>query len=292
MSHHTFALEHWVALSLIPALGKRIITRLVARFGTPEALFSASVNDLRAVQGVGPKLAAAIQALDLDRTRTAVAAWEAEGIAVLHADSPAYPATLRTREDAPLVLFQRGTLTPADQRAVAIVGTRRPRPESRRSAAQIAAALATHGWTVISGLAAGIDTAAHSGALDAGGRTIAVLGCGVRVNYPPENAPLAARIRANGALLSEVHPDAAPQAAALVARNRVISGLSCAVVVVETGLTGGSMHTARFAQTQSVPLFVVGTASEGNRQLVAAGAYDLSPDANAGPQLVAALADC
>ncbi|MCD4686915.1 MAG: DNA-protecting protein DprA [Anaerolineae bacterium] len=287
-----FVLEHWVALSVIPKLGGRIIARLMVHFDTPDALFSASVDDLRAVQGVGPKLAAAIQAIDLDRTRADIAAWQTDGIAVLHRDAAGYPAALRDLDGAPPVLFQCGTQTPADARAVAIVGTRRPRPESRRVAHQIATALAEQGWTVISGLAAGIDTAAHTGAVDAGGRTLAVLGCGVHVVYPPENASLAARICANGALLSETHPDASPQTPTLVARNRLISGLSRAVVVVETGVQGGSMHTVRFARAQGIPLCVVAHSAGGNRQLGAEGAYELPGDAMAGAHLMRWLEKC
>lgn len=292
MTQSAFALEHWVALSVIPGLGGRSIARLYAHFGTPDALFSAGADDLRAVQGIGPKLAVAILAVDLDRTRADIAAWQAEGITILHRDDPEYPTALRDLADMPPVLFRRGTQIPAGMRAVAIVGTRRPRPESRHVAYQIATTLAEQGWTVVSGLAAGIDTAAHAGAVDAGGQTLAVLGAGVRAVYPPENAPLAEHILMHGALLSETHPDAAPHASSLVARNRLISGLSRAVVVVETGSTGGSMHTVRFARTQGVPLCVVDHPSEGNRQLRTAGALELPGDATAGAQLVAWLKHC
>lgn len=286
--HTADPLAQWVALSLIPNLGLQTIERLIAHFEALDAIFAAEERDLRAVRGIGPKLAAAIRAQDLTQTHKAIAAWRADHLTILQHSDPAYPAQLRTYEGAPPVLFARGTLTPDDQRAVAIVGTRRPSPQARQIAQRLAAALAGAGWTVISGMAAGVDTAAHSGALDAGGRTIAVLGCGVRVVYPPENRLLAQHIVANGVLLSETHPDASPSSAALIARNRIISGLSRAVVVIETGTTGGSLHTVRFARAQNVPLFALNLNAGGNRQLIADGAIALPVQAT-GKHLLAAL---
>lgn len=268
-------LAQWVALSLIPHLGGHTIDRLLAHFGTLDAICAAGTPDLRAVRGIGPTFAAAIQALDVPRTQAAIDAWQTDGIAILLRDDAAYPDALRSVDDAPPVLFARGTLSDSDRRAVALIGTRRPSANARQHAQRLAAALAEAGWTVVSGMAAGIDAAAHAGALDAGGRTFAVLGCGVRVAYPPEHRLLAQHITANGALLCEVHPDAAPNGPALVARNRLISGLSRAVVVIETGATGGSLHTVRFAKAQGVPVFALDTPAPGNRQLIADGASAL-----------------
>ncbi len=283
-------LAQWVALSLIPSLGGRTIARLIAHFGSLDAVFAAGERDLRAVDGIGPKLAAAIRALDLDRTQAAIRAWQRDGIAILQRDSAAYPAALRALDDAPPVLFRRGTHPPHDARAVAIVGTRRPSPDARQVAGRIAAALAGADWTVVSGMAAGIDTAAHAGALDAGGRTLAVLGGGVRAIYPQQNQLLAQHIMAHGALYSEQHPDARPNSPALVARNRLISGLSRAVVVIETGTTGGSLHTVRFARAQGVPVYALDTDAPGNRQIIADGAHPLPRQAT-GKHLLAALGD-
>lgn len=282
------ALAQWVALSLIPHLGGRTIDRLIAHFGTLDAIYAASEDALRAVRGIGPTFAVAIQALDVPRTQAAIAVWQADGIAILLRDDATYPDALRGVDDAPPVLFVRGALAARDQRAIAIIGTRRPSAHARQHAQRLAAALAEAGWTVVSGMAAGIDAAAHAGALDAGGRTLAVLGCGVRVAYPPEHRLLAQHIAANGALLSEVHPDAAPNGPALVARNRLVSGLSRAVVVIETGATGGSLHTVRFAQAQGVPVLALDTSAPGNRQLIADGAPAL-PVKGTGAALLAAL---
>jgi len=132
---------------------------------------------------------------------------------------------------------------------------------------QLAAAFARRGWVVISGLARGIDTAAHRGALLAGGRTLAVLGCGVNVAYPPENWRLAGQVRANGALVSEAHPDAPPTATALMRRNRLIAGLSRAVIVVEAPDDSGALHAARYAHAQGRPVFAPDN-SAGNAALL------------------------
>jgi DNA processing protein len=269
----------WVALSLIPNLGSRTIASLLDHFGSLETVFEASESDLQAVPRIGPKLAAAIRAVDLARTRQEIEAWQADGITILlRYNGPAYPAALAALPDAPPVLFHRGIIGPGDQYAVAIVGTRRPAAATRELAATLGETLAAQGWTVISGLAAGIDTAAHEGALRGGGRTLAVLGCGVRAVYPAANRALAARICQHGALLSETHPDAAPDSPALVARNRLISGLSRAVIVVEAGETSGSLHAARFARAQGRAVYAIDNGSPGNLRLIGDGAVLLPPD--------------
>ena len=255
----------WVALSLIPNLGRRTITNLLDHFGTPDAIFAANVDDLQAVPRIGPIRATAIRSIDLARTRQEIAAWQADRITILlHADGAPYPAALAALPDAPPVLFQRGTIDPDDQRAAAVVGTRHPTAAARALATTLGSSLAAQGWTVISGLAAGIDTAAHTGALRAGGRTVAVLGSGLRSIYPPGNTRLAAHIVTRGALLSETHPDAAPDGPALVARNRLISGLSRVLIVVEAGESSGSLHAARFAQDQGRIVFAVDNGAPGN----------------------------
>jgi DNA processing protein len=270
-------LVQWVALSLIPSLGRRTIANLLDRFGTLDAIFAANVDDLQSVPRIGPRLAAAIRSVDLARTYQEIAGWQADGIAILlHADGTPYPAALAALPDSPPVLFQRGTIEAADQRAAAVVGTRRPSAAARALAATLGSTLATRGWTVVSGLATGTDTAVHWGALRAGGRTIAVLGSGVRMIYPPGNARLAAQISARGALISETHPDAAPNGPALVARNRLISGLSRVLIVVEAGASSGSLHAARFAQDQGRIVFAVDNGAPGNTRLIADGAWPLA----------------
>jgi len=270
----------WIALSLIPNLGGRTLRRLLDQFESPPAVLEAGDAALRAVHGVGPKLSTAIRAIDLDAVQAAITAWQADGITISLVGDPAYPAPLAALDDAPPTLFLRGALA-ADassiwDKSIAIIGTRRPRPESAEIARALAAAFAAQGWLVVSGLAAGIDAAAHAGAC-AAGRTAAVLGCGVRAIYPTENHDLAARILAQGVLLSETHPDAPPSSPALVARNRLISGLSRAVIVIETGLTGGSLHTVRFARVQRRPVYAIADDAPGNQQLIAEGAIPLAP---------------
>lgn len=265
-----------VALSLIPGLGGRTLDNLLAHFGSLEAILHATAADLRAVPRIGPKLTAAIQAIDLDQTRAAIIAWQAAGITLALKGENGYPPALTGLDDAPPVLFIRGSLLPGDDRAVALVGTRQPSSHARQLANRVANELAARQWTIVSGLAAGIDTAAHTGALP--GRTLAVLGSGVQNIYPPENEPLAGQIIEHGALLAEVHPDISPHSSALVARNRLISGLSVAVIVIEAGETSGSLHAARFASTQGRAVFVVECAAAGSRKLIAEGAHVLPTD--------------
>ncbi len=270
----------WVALGLVPRLGGRTFSRLLAHFGSAEAILAADVATLQTVRGVGPKLAEAIGAVDVARVQIELRAWQQAGITVLTRAEAAYPSALRG-EDAPPVLFLRGAHTLPAARGVALVGTRRPQAAARRYAHDLAYALAAAGHWVVSGLALGIDAAAHQGALDADGDTLAVLGGGVNVPYPPQNRALFNVLAREGALLSEHHPQTMPSAAFLVARNRLIAALSWALVVVETGTEGGSWHTVRFARARGVPVFAVRSRAAGNRRLLAEGARPLPPDASA-----------
>lgn len=271
----------WVALSLIPNLGGRTITRLLECFGALDAVLSASAEELQEVPGIGPKLAAAIRSVNVADTRQALTRWQAEGVRVLLWHTPDYPPALNDLPDAPPVLFCRGTLQKEDRRAVALVGTRQPTAQSSHAAAALAAGYAARGWTVISGLASGIDTVAHRAALRAGGRTLAVLGSGVCAVYPPGNRILAEQLTERGALLSETHPQAAPSAPTLVARNRLISGLSRAVIVVEAGADSGCLHAVRFARAQGRPVFAMINAARGNARVLAEGAHPLPADSAA-----------
>jgi len=271
-------LAQWVALSLIPSLGGRTIARLLERFGSLDAVLSASAEELQQVPGIGPKLAAAIGGVNVAETRQALARWQADGVRVLLWHTPAYPSALDDLPDAPPVLFCRGTLQEDDRRAVALVGTRQPTAQGRRIAETLAAGCAARGWTVVSGLANGIDTIAHRAALEAGGRTLAVLGSGVCAVYPPGNRALVGRLIERGALLSETHPQASPSAPTLVARNRLISGLSRAVIVVEAGADSGCLHAVRFAQAQGRAVFAVISGARGNAHALAEGAHPLPAD--------------
>ncbi len=265
-----------VGLCLIPGIGGVTLRNLLDRFGDVESIYAASPEALQTVPGIGPRLSAAIKAVNVPQTTAAITAWEAAGITLLTHSDLRYPARLHGLRDAPPLLFCRGTLLAADDLAVSIVGTRQPSPPARAYAAALANGLAAHGWTIVSGLAWGIDLAAHTGALQGGGRTIAVLGSGL-AQIPPRKHALADRIAASGALLSEIHPDLPPSPPVLVARNRLISGLSRAVIVIEAGAESGSLYTARFAYRQGRPILAVDNGSAGNTALLANGAGRLVP---------------
>ncbi len=269
-----------VALALTPGIGLKTIGRLLTTFGTLEAILAAAPAALRSVHGIGPKLAAAVHAIDSERLgyiAAKVAEWQAAGIAIVPYTDAAFPTPLAELNDGPLVLFIRGTWRDSDSQAVAIVGTRQPTTESLALAAHLAESFVGRGWTEISGLARGIDSAAHQGALNAPGRTLAVLGSGITPDaiYPPENRAVAEQIAACGGLVCECHPQAGPSARALTIRNRLITGLSRAVIVIEAGSTSGALHAARRAQAQGRLLFAVPNGSEGNVQLLAEGALPI-----------------
>lgn len=247
-----------VALSMAPGVGPGRIRSMIARFGSASAALSASRRALAEVPGIGPQTAAAIAAFD---GHAAVEAQferaEQAGATLVTAWDPGYPRLLRQIYDPPVFLWVRGRLTDADARAVAIVGTRRATDYGRRVAHEFAAELARRGFTIVSGLAYGIDAAAHRGALEAGGRTLAVLGSGVGRIYPARHARLAREIIMQGALLSEYAVDAAPDAPNFPRRNRVISALALGTLVAEAFETGGALITARLALEQNREVFAV-----------------------------------
>lgn len=279
----------WAALYWAGDIGPAGFLRLLSRFGSARAAMDASPEDLSA-----PSLrlsAAQIASITTSACRrreaidAEVAALEADGIRVLCAFEPAYPAALREARNPPPVVCVSGEITGDDGIGLAIVGTREPTAEGRRMAREMARACAERGLTVISGLARGIDTAAHRGALDAAGRTIAVLGSGIRHIHPRRNCRLAAQIAERGAVISEVAPDDSPTGARLMARNRLTSALARGVLAVETTLSGGTLQTAREAGRQGRVVFACDwqgdkPQAEGTRALLADGAEPvLGPDA-------------
>jgi DNA processing protein len=270
----------WVALSLTGHIGRKKLDALLTRFGSARAVLRADATALRCVPGVGAKIAQAIRAIDLNAVERQMAAWTAAGVTLLTSNyAGSYPPNLDSLDDAPPTLFLRGYVDALYRgRRVAVVGTRQPTPAALALARRLGARLAERGVTVVSGLALGIDAAAHEGALQAGGWTLAVLGCGVLNVYPATHRPLAARVMARGLLLSEVHPHAEPSPAALVARNRLISGLCDTVIVVETGADGGAMHAARWAAAQGRRVVAWDSPASGNQQLLANGARRLYDD--------------
>lgn len=270
----------WVALSLTEHIGGKTLRSLMQHFnGDSRAILAADTAALRKVPGVGPVIARNIRAIDLASIEAAIPRWQAAGVDIVTLDTPRYPPRLRQLPDAPATLFVHGVWPEAISRSAAIVGTRSPSAISQNIASVLGLTLAERGYTVVSGLALGVDTAAHLGALAVpGSAVLAVLGCGVLNVYPQANLGLAEAIRGHGALLAEVHPEAVPNAAALVARNRIISGLSDSLIVVETGIEGGAMYAARFALKQGRALYAVANDASGNRQLLQEGALPLSPD--------------
>lgn len=245
-------------LALVPGVGPRIRRALLERFGSAEAVLRASPVALREVPGVGPKLSARLAGATHEIDAEAeIALCEANQVRILMDTDVDYPALLRQVPDPPGVLFLRGELRAQDELALAIVGTRHPTTYGVRQAERLAGSLARAGMTVISGLARGIDAAAHRGALAAGGRTLAVLASGVLNIYPPEHAELARLVVEHGALLSESPPRAEPLAGAFPQRNRVISGLALGVLVVEAGDHSGALITARHAMEQGREVFAV-----------------------------------
>jgi DNA processing protein len=245
----------WLGLALVAELTPPRAFALVERFGSPRAVLEASPAALAAA-GVTPAIAGEIARGGV-RARAEAAALAAAGATLVAWSAGEYPARLREIADPPLALAVRGTLLEADAGAIAVVGARRASEYGRRMAAELATGLAEAGVTVVSGLAAGIDAAAHRAALAAGGRTVAVLGTGIDRVYPSWHADLADAIARQGALVSEFPCGAAPLAFHFPRRNRVISGLASGTVVVEAAEQSGSLITARAALEQGREVFAV-----------------------------------
>ena len=193
---------------------------------------------------------------ELDEAAAEIADWERSGIRLLTVLDPEYPENLRSVYDRPALIFVAGALRPSDARSVAVVGARAASPEGLARARQITEHLASHGYTVISGLATGIDTEAHTTALRHGGRTVGVIGTGLRRSYPPENAELQLRIAAGCALVSQFWPDSPPTATSFLRRNATMSGLALGTVVVEASGTSGARAQARLALEHGRPVFL------------------------------------
>lgn len=245
-------------LALAPGIGPRLRKALLAHFASATKVLAASQSALRKIAGIGSRIAetvhAARGAVDVDRLLDEC---HEHDIRIVWESDAAYPTLLREISDPPPLLFVRGTLTDADCGCVAVVGSRQATLYGQRQAERLARQLVDAGLTVVSGLARGIDGAAHRGALDAGGRTLAVLGSGLLKIYPAEHTRLAERILANGALLSESPPHQPPRSTAFPRRNRIITGISAGVVVVEATARSGALVSARHAGEQGREVFAV-----------------------------------
>ncbi|MCA9066605.1 MAG: DNA-processing protein DprA [Planctomycetaceae bacterium] len=272
--------EHLIAelaLSMATGVGPRLRRELTESFGSAQHVFHQPPEALMMVRGIGAATVRSLRDPELfSRARTAVQECHEKNIRLLMPESDCWPERLTEICDPPGVLYLRGALLPADELAVAVVGSRRCTTYGRRQAERIGASLARAGLTVISGLARGVDSAAHRGALNAGGRTIAVLASGVRDIYPPENADLAEQITHQGALLSEQPLDQAPRPGLFPQRNRIVSGMCLGVVVVEATRRSGALYTARHAMEQGREVFAVpgpvdSMASDGCHELIRDG---------------------
>ncbi|MEJ2709204.1 MAG: DNA-processing protein DprA [Anaerolineales bacterium] len=269
---------HWLALAFTRGVGGVTVRKMLERFGNVESIFNASPEELAQVPRVTPEIAQQLLATPLEQLDAELLSLGDEGIQVLTWEDEAYPMRLRNLHNAPFILFLRGALLAADDLSVAIVGTRHPSSQSITLAETIAKELAERGLTIVSGLAEGIDTASHRGALASRrGRTLAVLGSGIRVIHPRANVDLSIRVAQRGALLSEFHPNAPPRGPQLMARDRIISGLSRAVIVVEAGAKSGSMDTASRAQKQGRRVYAI-PGSLGTDKLLVENAFPLIPE--------------
>ncbi len=250
-------LRYWVGFNMVKGIGPVRVRGLLDHFGDLALAWRAAPDDLRAA-GLDRRsceaLVAARQGIDLDM---ALERLEQAGVTVLTWESPDYPVNLRNIAQPPPVLYVRGQLTEADEWAVAMVGTRRASAYGREVTRELAAALAASGVTVVSGLARGIDIVAHRAALEAGGRTVAVLGSGPDQIYPAEHQPTAEGIVKSGAVVSDYPLGTPPDSANFPPRNRIISGLAKGVVVVEADERSGAIITAKFAAEQGRDVFAV-----------------------------------
>ena len=283
--------QAFLVLNGLPEIGPITLRRLMDAFnGDPLSIFTAPANQLRSVRGVGHKIVTILRGwenhFDL---RKQCERMEKSGIRFVVAESDQYPPLLREIYDPPIGLYWRGDYT-LDGPAVAIVGSRTTTVYGRRVARKLGQRLAQSGFCVVSGGARGVDTEAHKGALEAEGKTVSVMGCGMDIVYPPENFELYKRIARTGAVLSEFPFGRRADRQTFPMRNRIISGMCQALVVVESGLSGGSMISARFAAEQGRTVFAVPgridqATSRGCHQLIREGAVLLSEPSDVAEEL-------
>jgi DNA processing protein len=251
------SLVQWFTLKSVPGIGNLLFRRLIDRFGTPGRVLKASRNLLKQVQGITPRLATAIaRHTTPDDVYREIDAITRSKFQVLTQNDGAYPQLLLHIPDPPPVLYLYGRLQPSACH-IAVVGSRKATAYGRTTTRRLCEQLVGNGMVIISGMARGIDTCSHEGALAAGGKTVAVLGSGLMHVYPPENRKLFDRIAENGAVLSEFPLNAKPDAAHFPQRNRIISGMSLGTLVVEAARRSGSLITARLAAEQGREVFAI-----------------------------------
>ena len=270
-------LKYWIALKSIEGVGNITFPALVDKFGSLPAIFAAPVSHLKEIQGISKEIATAITGFrDWDKVKEELELIDKNKINIITYQDDPYPAKLMNIYDRPPFLYVRGNLN-KDDINIAIVGSRQASTYGKYTTEKISRELALKGLTIVSGMARGIDSVAHRGALTAHGRTIAVLGSGLDVIYPPENKILFADIIQNGAVISEFPLGTPPRSANFPTRNRIISGMSYGVVIVEAGEKSGSLITARLALEQGREVFAVpgsidAAGSRGTNKLIKQGA--------------------
>ncbi|MCZ7591186.1 MAG: DNA-processing protein DprA [Kiritimatiellae bacterium] len=250
--------EAYIALNMMEAMGPVRLRNIVTALGAPEAIWDATEEDLRRAEGIGTETARSIirQCKEVDAAAEEARARRC-GARIITFEDPEYPESLKQIYDPPITLYVKGTLEKVDKSAIAVVGTRNVSHYGASVADRLSYQLSKVGFTVVSGLARGVDTVAHKAALKAEGRTIAVLGSAIDCLYPEENAQLADRIAENGAVISEYTMGRQPDRTTFPYRNRVVSGLSMGLVVVEAGVKSGAVITATEALEQGRSVFAV-----------------------------------
>jgi DNA processing protein len=273
------ALVAWVGLSLCQGIGGVKLRRLLEHFGDVQTILGASSDELQTVKGVSESIAHNIHAIDLNQLATDIHRWQEQGIHLLTWDSVDYPKDLLAVPDAPPTIFVLGNpLAWKKTLAYAIVGTRTPQPQKRNQTLQLSVEMAKKGHLVVSGLAEGIDAAAHLGTFTVvTGRTVAVLGSGILNVYPQHHKALSqAILERDGAIICEVSPNSPVSAWGLVGRNRIIVGMSKALIVMQTEIDGGAMHAVKFAQRQNKPIYADDNPATGNQFILDNGGHDLA----------------
>lgn len=275
---HSKDIEKWLKIIRAEGIGPVTFARLIRHFGNPDAVLGASESALNKIEGIGQKTAISIvRSRDNFDAKAELERSDKLGICIINLDDPRYPPSLKQIYDPPPVLYLKGTLTRRDNLAIAIVGSRRCSLYGQQQASRLAHLLAAAGFTIVSGMARGIDTAAHQGALSAQGRTIAVQGCGLANIFPPENNKLFRLISESGACISELPLGYEPLSENFPSRNRIIAGLSLASIIVEAGYRSGAMITAKCAveynrEVMAVPGKIDSPLSKGPHSLIKQGA--------------------
>jgi len=271
-------IESWVALSMVPEVGIVTYRKLLSVYGSPEVVFQSPIEELSRIEGVGEKKARNIKGFDGWKcVESQFARLNQIGGRIITFENPEYPAMLKQIDHVPVLLYVKGNMIDEDRFAIGIVGSRRPTHYGRIVTEKLSSELAEAGFTVVSGMARGIDSIAHRGTLAVGGRTIAVLGCGIDKPYPPENMDLMEKISMGGCVVSEFPLGTPPNREHFPARNRVISGLSLGILVVEATRESGALITAHHAVAQNREVFAVpgnitSQNSTGTNELIKKGA--------------------